>query len=363
MSKTRLFPLLLVALAGIITVPAMAQEASARPEQFAAAATAIDGVSLLTGRYMIALWGIEPVEAAGTTIALKARTALDNLVGGQPVRCEVKEWRGDRPVARCLNGRETDLALAMIEGGYAVVDRPAVSGSVFDVQYKEAETKAQHDGTGGWALSAQSGGGFADYFQGNEQLVYGWIIGVLALPLLAGLLIGMGLAARIGRLEKYIRETIGESEARKQVLREQERFVVASMIENELSANKGKLEAFIIIYNDLLKSLRQSKEHRYQVNGEIVHDAPLLERNVFENNINRLEMLGAGMAGEIVGIYGHIQSNPNYTTLDASVPLDEAILKVQKVVSDAESLIPRMDKIIQSLHVTIRDKQARPVRR
>src|SRR5690606_30615905 len=112
--------------------------------------------------------------------------------------------------------------------------------------------------------------------------------------------------------------------------------------------------------NDLLKSLRQSKDHRYQVSGEIVHDAPILERTVFEGNIKRLELLGAGVAGGVVGLYGHIQSNPNYTTLDASVPLDEAILKVQKVVMDAESLIPRMDKIVQSLHVTIRDKQMRP---
>lgn len=363
MDKMRLFPLLLtVAATFSLSYPSLAQDATSRPEQFAAAATAVDGVSLLTSRYLIPLWGIEPVEASGTTLSLKARTELDNLIGGQAVSCEVKEWRGDRPISRCLNAREKDLALAMIEMGYAVVDRPAVGGSVFDVQYKEAEVRAQHDALGGWALGPQEGGGFVQYFQGNDQLVYGWLIGVLVLPLAGLLLVGIALAARIGRLERYIRETISDSDMRKRELREQERFVVASMIENELSANKGKLEAFIIIYNDLLKSLRQSKDHRYQVSGEIVHDAPLLERSVFENNIKRLELLGASMAGEIVGIYGHIQSNPNYTTLDASVPLDEAILKVQKVVTDAESLIPRMDKIIQSLHVTIRDKQTRPRR-
>jgi hypothetical protein len=317
----------------------------------------------LTGRYMITLWGVEPIEAAGTTVALKARTTLDNFIAGQPVRCEVKEWRGDRPVARCLSAQEKDLGLAMVESGYAVIDRPVVSGSVFDVQYKAAETKAQSAAVGGWGMGRPTGGGFVEYFNGSTQLVQAWLIGVVVLPLTGLLLLGAYLRARISRLEEYVHETIGGSETRKQELHEQERFVVASMIENELSANKGKLEAFIIIYNDLLKSLRQSKDHRYQVSGEIVHDAPLLERVVFESNLNRLELLGPNLAGEIVGVYSHIQSNPNFTTLDASIPLDEAILKVQKVITDAESLLPRIDKIIQSLHVTIRDKQARSLRR
>lgn len=359
MNNTRYSLLLIVIFAFFIAIPVSAQDApSVRPEQFGASATAVDGANLLTSRYLITLWGVEPVEASGTTLSLKARTILDNIIGGKPVQCEVKEWHGDRPVARCLNAQEIDLALAMIEAGYATVDRPAVSGSVFDVPYRTAETKAQQNAMGGWSIGQAQESGLAAYFNGNDQLIYAWLIGVLALPLLGVLFVASVLGARLVRLEKYLEQTIGEAETRQKTLREQERFVVASMIENELSANKGKLEAFIIIYNDLLKSLRQSKEHRYQASGEIVHDAPLLERTVFEGNLNRLDLLGPAAAGEIVAVYSHIQSNPNYTTLDASVPMDEAILKVQKVVSDAESLIPKMDKIIQSLHVTIRDKQA-----
>ncbi len=358
MHKKRHFPLYVILLSAFLSLPVAAQDANQRPEQFASTATAVDGVNLLTNRYMISLWGVEPIEAAGTTLSIKARTTLDNLIGGQPVRCEVKEWRSDRPVARCLNAQEVDLALAMITAGYAVVDRPLVSGSVFDTQYKAAEQKAQEEQAGGWVETAKDSA-FMKYFGNDERLVSGWILGVILIPLITFVLLTALLMARFSRMERYLQNTIGESEARSKELREQERFVVASMIEGELSANKGKLEAFIIIYKDLLKSLRQSKEHRYQTNGEIVHDAPLLERAVFESNMNRLNLLGSSMAGEVVGLYSYVQSNPKYTTLDSSIPVDEAILKVQKVVADAESLIPRIDKIIQSLHVTIRDKQTR----
>lgn len=360
MRKMRSSPFLWLVLAFLFIASADAQD-DVQPEEFAVTATAVDGVNLLSNRYMIALWGIEPIELAGTSIALKARTELDNLIGGQPVRCEVKLWRGDKPVARCLNSREVDLGLAMITAGYAVVDRPAISGTVFDNQYKIAEKKSQDEMRGGWGSSSKSGD-FAQYFSGNKTLLTGWLIGVVLIPLAGIIFLSLFVTAQINGLRRYIQSTIGESEMRKKDLREQERFVVASMIEGELSANKGKLEAFIIIYNDLLKSLRQSKEHRYQTNGEIVHDAPLLERNVFENNINRLELLGAAMAGEIVSLYGHIDSNPKYTTLDSSMPAEEAVLKLQKVIYDAESLIPRIDKLIQSLHVTVRDKQARQVK-
>ena len=130
------------------------------------------------------------------------------------------------------------------------------------------------------------------------------------------------------------------------------------MIEGELSANKGKLEAFIIIYKDMLKTLRLGKGYQGGA-GEIVHEAPALERSVYEANTGRLDVLGTSMATEIVALYGQIEANPSYTTLDASIPQEEAIIKVQKVVSDAEGLIPKIDKIIDSLHVTIRDKQHR----
>ncbi len=361
MYKNRHFGLSVGVLFLLLCAPLQAQVADQQPEQFAATATAVDGASLLTSSYLITLWGIEPIEVSGSSVALRARTDLDNMMAGQAVSCEVKEWRQGRPSARCLSAREVDLGLAMVEAGYAVVDRPAVSGTVFENQYITAEQNAQKEERGGWALGEKDTA-FLKYFFNNETFVYGWVLGVIGLPLIGFLLTWLLITARLSAMERYLQKTIGESEARQKDLREQERFVVASMIEGELSANKGKLEAFIIIYKDLLKSLRQSKEHRYQTNGEIVHDAPLLERAVFESNLNRLDLLGAAMAGEIVGLYGHIHSNPNYTTLDGSIALDEAILKVQKVVVDAESLIPRIDKIIQSLHVTIRDRQTRQVK-
>lgn len=360
MLKNCLFCLyaLLVVLGAIPAHLAVAQEQ--KPEEFVTGATAIDAATLYTNRYLISLWGIEPANISAA-VTLKARTYLDNVIGGQPVHCEVKNWQGERPLARCLTAQEVDIGLSMVDAGYAVVDRAAVSSTVFSDSYLDAENDAQGKSLGAWA---DEGGGhaFLKYFNNDEGLVYGWLAGVLIVPVLCLLIICLITITRFDRLEKYLKETIGESEARKKDLRDQERFVVASMIEGELTANKGKLEAFIIIYKDLLKSLRQAKEHRYQTSGEIVHDAPLLERAVYDNNINRLELLGVTMAGEVVGLYADIQSNPNYTTLDATVPLDQAILKVQKVVLDAEKLIPKIDKIIQSLHVTIRDKQTRQAR-
>jgi hypothetical protein len=61
---------------------ASAPQADAK-KTFETQARAVSATALLAGQTPVQLWGVEAVEAADPAIKLKARTALDNLIGGR----------------------------------------------------------------------------------------------------------------------------------------------------------------------------------------------------------------------------------------------------------------------------------------
>ncbi len=335
-------------------VPA-APGAPAALEEFAASATAVDAQTLLTDRYVVKLWGIEAAEIFGTPLKLQARTVLDDMIAGGAVKCRVMSWSGKQPVAQCATSGESDIALAMLQQGFAVVDRPAVLGSVFQDPYFKAERSAKEAGAGAWRNIWQ-GGGSASISQ--DKYFPLMLIALGAVPLL-----GFACMALVGvrgfrRLAETQVQQMGLFLQREDKLRDREKFVMAAILEAELNSNRVKIEAFLVVYQDLMKGLRDtSRQPKYRQTGEIIHEQPMLSRTVFDGNTQKLDLLGPKLAGEIASLYASIQPNPNYITLEPDMPVETAAHKVEQIMSAAQAMQKPMDHILAALQVIIRGKK------
>lgn len=123
-------------------------------------ALAIDGDTLQVEDWHFALWGYEwhvpgcRVRLWGASapelrepFGVEAREALSAMLGrGAPVDC--RDQRGtsyERAVSRCVLADGTDLADALVRGGWAT-DTPAYSGG----HYAPAEAEARRHGRGMW---------------------------------------------------------------------------------------------------------------------------------------------------------------------------------------------------------------------
>ena len=102
---------------------------AAGPAEVIGPARVVDSDTFSVGTERVRLWGDDAPEgrqvcqdASGQTYACDdvARDALVRLIGGQPVRCEIRDRDPyGRAVARCLVG-STDLGEALVRSGWAV---------------------------------------------------------------------------------------------------------------------------------------------------------------------------------------------------------------------------------------------------
>lgn len=327
------------------------QTDTARPEQFAAAATAVDAQTLLTDRFTVRLFGIEAVESVQVPLKIQARTLLDDRIGGGAVRCRVIGWDENDPVAQCTSPTEEDLAIAMLQEGFAVADRAMLRGSVYEKPYFAAETEARKESRGIW-LSADKESG-----RREETLAYALAAVCLIAPLLGFALVSAVAARGFGRMSTILERHFRILMSRENDLREREKFVVASMFEAELSANRTKLEAFLVVYDEIFKGLKDTaREHRFRQAGEMIHEQPALARAAFEANKDKMELLGAQLAGDMVSLYAAINPDPAYVSLEPGMPIDQAIRRVEKVIEGAQALMAPMERILAAVTVIVRDK-------
>lgn len=78
-----------------------------------------------------------------------ATAAVDNLVGGEPVSCEVYGHDGwERALAVCYQG-DRDLNAAIVRNGWALAWYPA-TGAVLGPSYEAAEAEARLKAAGVW---------------------------------------------------------------------------------------------------------------------------------------------------------------------------------------------------------------------
>ena len=123
----------------------------------------LDGDTLLFGQTEVDLWGIDAPEMSDWPLGAYARAALDQLIGGDGVRCRGLRNVGghDAKVGGCAVFKELGeddlkhviLGQAMLASGWAVVDRPVLpsASSVTADLYNNLSAEARGAGRGIWA--------------------------------------------------------------------------------------------------------------------------------------------------------------------------------------------------------------------
>jgi endonuclease YncB( thermonuclease family) len=311
---------------------------------------------------MVKLWGVKPID---TQKIVASEVALEQIISGRPINCSIKRWVSDQnATAQCIGGNEIDLALSLVEQGYAMADRAIIANTIFEGLYTEAEEKAISARSGLWYsilpetrdLITQNN---ASQFQLTEGMAHFLIFAMIMGPFIGMLIVGFIIYGGFKRLINLQRYQMAMSNKRDRAMRAREKFIVAASMEGELNTNRAKLDAFIIIYEQVLKNLRDPlKDHKYKKGGDIIHKKPALSRNVYDSNIDKLDLLGHALVPEITQLYMSVEPNPDYKTIEPDTPIDEVIEFVSGIIRDAESMLPLMDKINSALNVIVRDKKS-----
>lgn len=330
-----------------------------------------DVATLASNGITVGLWGIDNPGQQGAD-AMRARVYLDDLIAGQQVRCLT--MAGDpasgQVRARCLNAGEKDIGLALISAGLAVVDRKDVSTSELAQTYMGAEHLAQARKLGIWgdntaplpsradaaSTAGTSSGAAADIL----AAIPGWLLlsVLLGVPLLGFFMVAMILHVNFKQLIKLQKYQIAGTQKREKQLKEREKYVIAAALEQEVHSNRAKLDAFLVIYEELLKSLRDpGRTPKYQRAGDIIHEKPALTRTVYDAHVDKLDLLGPQLASDLASLYAMVTPNPDYKTLEPELPIEKAREQVDRIIRGAERLIEPMDKTSGALSVIVRDKR------
>jgi endonuclease YncB( thermonuclease family) len=356
---------LLAFLAAFSIQPAFAQKTPAKngdesapaatsslPDRIARPMIAIDPVTLKAEGFEIRLWGIKPASSSDSSLELKALDLLDDRIDGQVVNCKIEG--GQLPVlsGRCVVQASSDLALELLNNGLAVRDRRQTYNTPFASAYGQAEEFARLNKKGVWRYLAEG-----EKTQGGTDMSGLLTLAVIVSPLLGMLLVGGALWFWLSRMSRAQQADSDAAKRKEAILQARERQVLLTTIEGELVENKNKTEAFLVIYGDMLRSLSDTNEvPKYQQVGDIVQKYPSFSKTVFEANVNKLSLLGIKLAGQLSKLYAAIPKDQEYINLEPGVPLETAMQLVQKVMKDAEAMLPEFDTAIQALQVAAQQK-------
>lgn len=319
------------------------QEASASPRFFEdKGVRAIDAATLIAGQAKIGLWGVEPIEGMSAPFRVMARLTLDNAIGADRVRCEIKSRAQDQIRAQCMNASDLDLGLFMLQQGLVIADRGVVYGTVFEAPYIQAEMQAQTQKLGVWAETAD--GHTAQAGGGNLMITLGFVLFLCIVAAFSALSIVMMRGFKVvAEAQKQSMDMAG----RERALKERERAMFAMMLDSEIKANKSKIQAYLAVYDEMLKSLRDSsRTPKYKKTGDIVQSQPAFERSVFDRNTEKMDILGDRLSSQVIHFYARVKSNPDYINIEPDMPLDEVIAIVEKALSNAERLDRIADRLI-----------------
>lgn len=333
---------LLFALVG--AVPALAQEGDVVTQDnsvYSLSARAVSSFEITTKGRTIPLWGVAPVSEATTVFKLNGQLALDNIIGADPLECELIKANAGGLRAQCINKGKVDLAHYMLQNGYVVLDRTHVYDSVFEEPYLRAEEQARENNAGIWA------DGKTQDSQSNIAL-FNLIIATLILLVMsiAAVAIIRIIQDGFAKVIDAQHETL-ENFNKEQVLREKEKHVVASMLRSEVMENKSKIEAYLTIYQEMLRDLRDPlKTPKYQSSGDIVQKQPALDRSIFDSNADKMELFERNMASQIVHFYARVKTSPEYLNIDSHVDRDEVAALIESAVDQAEKLDQTAEKLV-----------------
>lgn len=327
------------------------------PERITRPMVAIDPVTLKAEGIEIRLWGIKSASTSETSLELKALDLIDKTIDGQVVNCKIEG--GQLPVlfGRCVVQGTSDLSLELLNNGLAVRDRRQTYNTAYASAYGQAEELARTNKKGVWKYLAE-----AD----KESSVPKWLAPhlelLIPLSLILGPITGFLLVAGVAgfwlrRMSKAQQQEAEATRKKESVLQSRERNVLISTIEGELVENKNKIEAFLVIYGDLLRSLKDTSEQpKYQQVGDIVQKHPSFSKTVFEANVNKLSLLGVRLAGQVSKLYSAMPKEQEYINLEPGVPLDTAVKLVEKVLKEAEDLLAPINAAIGGLQTAGQQK-------
>lgn len=318
-----------------------AQDQKPASRFFEAQVRAVDATTMVAGKTRIKLWGVEKIEGMPAQFLVMARSSLDTAVGSSKARCELKARDGANVVAQCTNASELDLGLYVLQQGYAVADRSAVIGTVFEDAYIQAESAAQDQGLGVWSRESS----------GSSEKEDGNFVFILGAVLLLGIL-GAFAVLTMAIMKGFQRVTDAQHQsmdmmARERELRDKEREIFATMLDSEIKANKSKIEAYLVVYDEMLKDLTDpDKTPKYKKAGDIVQLQPSMDRSVFDRNTDKLDILGDQLSSEVIHFYARIKTKPDYSNLEPDMPLDEAVKLVETAYQNAQRLNKISDRLI-----------------
>lgn len=297
----------------------------------------------------IHLWGIKPAMSAETPLELRALILMDSLTREQQVSCKVVGGTITDVIARCTAVDDKDIALELLNNGFAIVDRQATYDSVFASAYERAQEQARQGGKGVWKIVTSEGSG--------GSAIDGYMILVLVLGPFFGMLAVAGVMwywlQHISQARKRESE---ETKANENLMQARERRVLASTLEGELMDNKSKIEAFLFIYGDLLQDLKNTATvPKYQQAGDIIQKHPSFSKTVFEANVGKLSLLDMHLAGRVSKLYSALPKEHAYIELDTGVPLETAVKLVERIMEEAKELLEPIDTIIAELHAMEHD--------
>ena len=340
-SRLSIFTLFVVVVLAMLPLSVHAQDSEEdKPRVFDAKMRAVDSGSLVAGQVKIVLWGVRAVDNLPVLLAEKGRLALDNAVGDRVVQCELKKRFSEHLLAQCVNADDEDLGLLMLQEGLVTVDRGYVYGSIFEKPYLQAEQQAQSNQIGIWVSDEQvkQGSHNASWLASLAVIL---LVVVLAAFGVLSLIIMRGFQKVIDAQNRNI-DMLGQERK----LKNKERAIVASMLDSEIKANKSKIEAYLVVYEEMLADMNNpQRQPKYKRTGDIVQKQPALERAVFDRNTDKLDALGDKLSSELIHFYARIKTKPDYINLEPDMPLEEATALVSKGIGNAK----RMNKIADRL--------------
>ncbi len=336
--------------------------AMALPDRVVRPMRAVDPMTLRAEGSTIRLWGIKPAQTAESPLELKALDLMDKLIQEQQVNCKIMGGTRAEMTGRCTTSTNQDLSLELLKNGYVVVDRRQTYNSVFASAYEKEQETARVAGKGVWALVKEE-----DPNKTDASGMPKWLQPHMGFLLPMALIFGpFGGLALVGLVMWYwlkrmatVHEQESEQSSRKEaMLQNRERHVLISTFEGELTENKNKIEAFLVIYGDMLRGLQDSNEvPKYQQGGDIVQKHPTFGRAVFEANVSKLSLLDIKLAGQISKLYAAMPKEQEYINLEPSVPLETAVKLVEKVLKEAETLVEPINNVILGLQASTAKKK------
>jgi hypothetical protein len=324
-----------------VTVPMLAAPSaaeSADSAKFTRVLIPVDAVTLQGEGARVTLWGIRPVSSPSSAFDLKAIELMDSMIGTAPVACRVMSGALPEVTARCSVHTGEDLGLELLSRGYAVVDRRQDTSTV--PAYTGAQKSALRNGEGIWreVVSDEDGGASV------PALLFD------ALPVIGLLLVALVMHFRLRHMETLQQEELEQARRKETQLVTRERHVLAATIEGELTENKNRIEAFLTIYGAVLENLKSKTETpKYQQGGDIVQKHPSLSKTVFEASAGKLSLLDMKLAAQLSRLYASFPKEQEYVNIEPGVPLESAIALVEKVLREAEVLMPPVTSVILAL--------------